>query len=80
MTPTEIDEKDVERTYVILKKEAESGGYFLNPDAGFTKNLVRGLLKTNSVMGTALVRAVSPRERRKKTLILSVPATIVILT
>jgi ferredoxin-thioredoxin reductase catalytic subunit len=51
MTPTEIDEKDVERTYVILKKEAESGGYFLNPDAGFTKNLVRGLLKNEQRYG-----------------------------
>jgi len=51
MTPPGIDEKDVERTYVILKKEAESGGYFLNPDAGFTKNLVRGLLKNEQRYG-----------------------------
>src|SRR5512136_2138070 len=45
MNPPVIDEKDVDRTYEILKKDAESGGYFLNPDAAFTKNLVRGLLK-----------------------------------
>ena len=51
MTPPGIDENDVERTYVILKKEAESGGYFLNPDAGFTKNLVRGLLKNEQRYG-----------------------------
>jgi ferredoxin-thioredoxin reductase catalytic subunit len=46
-----VDEKDVDRTYIILKKEAENGGYFLNPDADFTKNLVRGLLKNDRRYG-----------------------------
>ena len=36
---------------LILKKEAESGGYFLNPDVDFTKNLVRGLLKNEQRYG-----------------------------
>jgi ferredoxin-thioredoxin reductase catalytic chain len=46
-----VDEKDVDRTYIILKKEAENGGYFLNPDVDFTKNLVRGLLKNDRRYG-----------------------------
>ena len=35
----------VDATYSALKKEAEDGGYLLNPDVDFTKNLVRGLLR-----------------------------------
>src|SRR5665647_1014774 len=51
MTATDADEKEVDRVYVIIKKEAESGGYFLNPDVDFTKNLVRGLLKNEQRYG-----------------------------
>jgi ferredoxin-thioredoxin reductase catalytic subunit len=51
MTPTGPDEKDIDRIYGIIKKEAESGGYFLNPDVDFTKNLVRGLLKNEQRYG-----------------------------
>jgi ferredoxin-thioredoxin reductase catalytic chain len=51
MIPTGPDEKDIESVYVIIKKEAESGGYFLNPDVDFTKNLVRGLLKNEQRYG-----------------------------
>jgi len=51
MTPSGIEEKEVDRTYLILKKEAESGGYFLNPEVDFTKNLVRGLLKNEQRYG-----------------------------
>jgi ferredoxin-thioredoxin reductase catalytic subunit len=50
-TLTVIDEKEVDRTYSILKKETESGGYFLNPDIEFTKNLVRGLMKNEQRYG-----------------------------
>jgi ferredoxin-thioredoxin reductase catalytic chain len=46
-----IDEKEVDRTCIILKNEAESGGYFLNPDPEFTKNLVRGLIKNEKRYG-----------------------------
>ena len=46
-----VDEKDVDRMYISLKKEAGSGGYFLNPDVSFTKNLVRGLLKNEQRYG-----------------------------
>ena len=41
----------MDRIYAILKKETESGGYFLNPDIEFTKNLVRGLLKNEQRYG-----------------------------
>lgn len=40
----EITEKEVEDRYQRLKREAEAGGYHLNPDVAFTKDLVRGLL------------------------------------
>ena len=39
VTPPEID-----RLYEKLLREAESAGYHLNPDVGFTKELVKGLL------------------------------------
>jgi ferredoxin-thioredoxin reductase catalytic subunit len=51
MNLTVVDEKDVDRVYVIIKKEAESGGYFLNPDVAFTKALVQGLLKNEQRYG-----------------------------
>jgi ferredoxin-thioredoxin reductase catalytic chain len=46
-----VDENEIDRIYTILKTEAENGGYFLNPDVDFTKNLVRGLLKNEQRYG-----------------------------
>jgi ferredoxin-thioredoxin reductase catalytic subunit/rubredoxin len=40
----DIPTQDIERTYKRLKKDAEAGGYHLNPDIDFTKELVRGLI------------------------------------
>ena len=51
MSPELIEEKEIDRIYLIIKKEAESGGYFLNPDVDFSKNLVRGLLKNEQRYG-----------------------------
>jgi ferredoxin-thioredoxin reductase catalytic chain len=51
MTFTGITESDVDRMYLTLKKEAEGGGYRLNPDVEFTKNLVRGLMKNEQRYG-----------------------------
>jgi ferredoxin-thioredoxin reductase catalytic chain len=51
MTATSADEKEVDRIYIIIRQDAESGGYFLNPDVDFTKNLVRGLLKNEQRYG-----------------------------
>jgi ferredoxin-thioredoxin reductase catalytic chain len=39
VTPEEVD-----RLYQRLHKEAEAGGYHLNPDESFTKELLKGLL------------------------------------
>ncbi len=51
MTFTEINESDVDRVYLKLKKEAEDGGYRFNPDVEFTKNLIRGLMKNEQRYG-----------------------------
>jgi ferredoxin-thioredoxin reductase catalytic chain len=45
MALIEIKPGDVVASYQILHKEAEDGGYHLNPDAEFTKNLIAGLMK-----------------------------------
>ncbi len=39
-----VTQEDVERAYARYKKDAESGGYHLNPDIEFTKGLIQGLL------------------------------------
>jgi len=41
---TTIDPKEVDGTYDKLQKDAESGGYHLNPDIEFAKELVTGLV------------------------------------
>ena len=40
----DVSEQDVDVLYEKLKNNAESGGYHLNPDTEFTKELVRGLI------------------------------------
>jgi ferredoxin-thioredoxin reductase catalytic subunit len=47
----EISEAEIDTTYRTLKSDAEEGGYRLNPDSDFTKNLVRGLLKNERRYG-----------------------------
>jgi ferredoxin-thioredoxin reductase catalytic subunit len=42
--PAVLTQEEVDRLYNRLNSEAESGGYHLNPDVVFTKDLVRGLL------------------------------------
>jgi ferredoxin-thioredoxin reductase catalytic chain len=51
MIPAIVNEGDVDRAYLSLKKEAEDGGYRFNPDVEFTKNLIRGLLKNEQRYG-----------------------------
>ncbi len=51
MTLPIIAEPLVDATYATLKKEVHDGGYRLNPDEDFTKNLVRGLLKNEQRYG-----------------------------
>ena len=40
----EITEKEINKLYERLDREAETSGYHLNPDAEHTKELVKGLL------------------------------------
>lgn len=39
-----IDQERIEKTCDRLKRDAEAGGYLLNPDTGFVRDLVKGLL------------------------------------
>ena len=41
---TEPSQAEIDKLYERLNKEAEAGGYHLNPDVEFTKALIRGLL------------------------------------
>ncbi|HWQ68304.1 MAG TPA: ferredoxin-thioredoxin reductase catalytic domain-containing protein [Methanospirillum sp.] len=47
----EININRIEEKYQNLKKDAEQGGYHLNPDISFTKALVEGLLVNESRYG-----------------------------
>lgn len=39
-----VSQDDIDKLYRRLKREAEAGGYHLNPDVEFTKELVNGLI------------------------------------
>ena len=39
-----IHQEEIDRLFKRLDREAEAGGYHLNPDTPFTKDLVQGLL------------------------------------
>jgi ferredoxin-thioredoxin reductase catalytic chain len=47
----ELNETDVEKIFLTLNDGAEAGGYHLNPDNEFTKNLIRGLVKNEARYG-----------------------------
>ncbi|MFA4906185.1 MAG: ferredoxin-thioredoxin reductase catalytic domain-containing protein [Candidatus Margulisiibacteriota bacterium] len=47
----EIPTTEIDKLYDRLNREAESGGYHLNPDVEFTKGLVRGLLTNEGRYG-----------------------------
>jgi len=40
----EIAQIDIDRRYEKLKAETEAGGYYLNPDVAFTKDLIKGII------------------------------------
>jgi ferredoxin-thioredoxin reductase catalytic subunit len=42
--PIGIKSEEIDRLYEKLRREAESSGYYLNPDISFTKDLIKGLL------------------------------------
>ncbi|MCX5748897.1 MAG: ferredoxin:glutaredoxin reductase [Candidatus Saganbacteria bacterium] len=45
------DDKKIERLFAKLQKERKESGYFLNPDEGFTKDLLAGLIKNEERYG-----------------------------
>jgi ferredoxin-thioredoxin reductase catalytic chain len=45
------DEFGIDEVYDRLVREAEEGGYHLNPDTGFTRELVRGLMANEERYG-----------------------------
>lgn len=46
-----IDVEETSKLYEALKKDAESAGYHLNPDAGFAKQVAKGLLTNQGRYG-----------------------------
>ena len=46
-----VSDGEVDRFMSDLEAEAEAGGYHLNPDRGFTRSLVRGLLANRERYG-----------------------------
>ena len=51
MSVPAVAPEEIDRLYEKLKTEAEAGGYHLNPDAEFTKALVKGLLTNEKRYG-----------------------------
>ena len=51
MSVPAVAPEEVDRLYEKLKKEAESGGYHLNPDVEMTRALVKGLLTNEKRYG-----------------------------
>ena len=46
-----VTDEEVEAAYQKAKRDAESGGYYLNSDVVFTKQIVKGLLINQKRMG-----------------------------
>lgn len=47
----QISIEEIDRAYERIKKDAQGGGYNLNPDAAFCKDLIRGLLENEARYG-----------------------------
>jgi ferredoxin-thioredoxin reductase catalytic chain len=47
----EVTPEEIGKLYLRLKAEAEAGGYHLNPEVTFTKELVKGLLVNRKRFG-----------------------------
>lgn len=47
----EVKQQEIDKLYQRLYQEAEEGGYHLNPDIDFTKELVKGLIVNDSRYG-----------------------------
>lgn len=51
MSAMEVTPDEVQRVYQRLMREAQEGGYHLNPDVEFVKDLIRGLLTNEKRYG-----------------------------
>jgi ferredoxin-thioredoxin reductase catalytic chain len=51
MTVLLVTEEEITKRYDRLFSEAEAGGYYLNPEVPFTRNLIRGLLVNEKRFG-----------------------------
>ncbi len=51
MNELKITDDEIEKLYQRLYREAEAGGYHLNPDVEFTKDLIRGILTNQNRYG-----------------------------
>jgi ferredoxin-thioredoxin reductase catalytic chain len=44
MSETSPSREEIDRTYEQYKKEAGAGGYYLNPEVEFTRDLIKGIM------------------------------------
>jgi len=44
MSELEVTGEEIQRTYEKLARDAKAGGYHLNPDVAFVRDLIRGML------------------------------------
>ena len=51
MRDTEVSDEEIQKLYEKLDREAEEGGYHLNPDVEFTKDLVKSLIINDNRYG-----------------------------
>ena len=51
MNELNTTDEEIEKLYQRLYREAEAGGYHLNPDIEFTKDLIRGILTNQNRYG-----------------------------
>jgi ferredoxin-thioredoxin reductase catalytic subunit len=47
----ELSAEQIDSAYLKMQKEAVSGGYYLNPDIQFTKDLIKGILTNQKRYG-----------------------------
>lgn len=76
MSSKEITAEEIDRGYARLLQEAEAGGYHLNPEVAFTKELVRGLLENTRRYGYQSCPCRLALGIRGRTWILSAPVII----
>lgn len=42
--PPDVSQQEIDALHARLSEEAEAGGYYLNPDVEFAKQLIKGIL------------------------------------